>query len=111
MGWSPRALEGCPLEGRLLYGEGLLLVEEVVVPPAGRSPLCLGRLGGLRALLGLEGGLGPLALLVGLLLLGLALRDVGKEAALSTLPLRLGLTAAFLGLALGDGDLLLLFLE
>lgn len=80
------------------------------MPPAGGSPRCLERPAGLRALLGLEGGLAPLALLVGLLLLGLALRDLGREESLSTLPRRLGLTG-FLGFVLGDGDLLALFLE
>lgn len=102
--WSDLALGGCPLDGRL-YGEGLLLVEGVVLPLAGGTPLCLRRPVGLRALLGLEGGL-ALALLWGLPLLGLALRDLGKgEDSLSTLPLPLGLTA-FLSFALGEGGLL-----
>ena len=90
--WSACALEGCLLSPLLLFGEGVLLVEGVVLPPAGALALCLLRPVGLCALLGLEGGL-LLALLWTLSLIGLfALRCLFKgEGLLLRLPFPFGL--------------------
>lgn len=61
--------------------------------PAGAAALCLLRPTGLRALLGLDGGLAPRDLLWALSLLGLPLRDLGKgEESLLALPVRMTLT-------------------
>ena len=46
-----------PIGTLLLAGEGLLLVEDVVLPPTGAAALCLSGPTGLLALLGLDKGL------------------------------------------------------